>query len=108
MRNQGVYFRPDLGGWRLAPAFDVVPNPVATPRQLAMQLATGRFDLSRAVVLRDAHRFGFAGQDAARYLDDLLGRIDASFETLATILDGDWATFMRDRLHGNLALLRQA
>ena len=28
VRNHAVCFRPDLGGWRLSPAFDVVPNPV--------------------------------------------------------------------------------
>ena len=27
VRNHAVYFRPDLGGWRLAPAFDMNPNP---------------------------------------------------------------------------------
>ena len=59
VRNHAVCFRPDLGGWRLSPAFDVVPNPVDTPRALAMQLATARYDISRAAVLEDARRFGF-------------------------------------------------
>jgi serine/threonine-protein kinase HipA len=108
VRNHAVYFRPDLGGWRLAPAFDVVPNPVETPRQVAMQLATRRFDISRATILLDAHRFGFAGQEeASQSLDDLLIRIDASFQASAAVLDDDWVKFMRDRLNGNLALLRQ-
>jgi len=108
VRNHAVYFRPDLGGWRLTPAFDVVPNPVDTPRQLAMQLATGRFDIARATMLLDAHRFGFDSKDhAARYLDDLLARMDATFEATAAVLDDDWAPLMRDRLHSNLALLRQ-
>jgi serine/threonine-protein kinase HipA len=108
VRNHAVYYRPDLGGWRLAPAFDVVPNPVETPRWLAMQLAAGRFDMSRATVLLDARRFGFDSvQHAEIFLDDLLRRVEAGFETSAAVLDDDWAQFMRDRLHANLALLRQ-
>jgi serine/threonine-protein kinase HipA len=108
VRNHAVYFRPDLGGWRLTPAFDVVPNPVDTPQQLAMQLATGRFNIARATMLQDAHRFGFDSKNhAARYLDDLLARMDATFEAAVAVLDDDWSPFMRDRLHANLALLRQ-
>lgn len=108
VRNHAVYFKPELGGWRLAPAFDVVPNPVATPPRLAMQLATGRFDFNRAVVLNDVRRFGFAtAGHAVAYLDHLLLQIEATFDAAVAVLDDDWATFMRDRLHGNLALLRQ-
>jgi serine/threonine-protein kinase HipA len=108
VRNHAVHFRPDLGGWRLAPAFDVVPNPVETPRGLAMQLATGRFDIARSAVLADAHRFGFDSALHAEYfLNDLLVRIDASFEHAAAVLDDAWAQLMRERLKGNLALLRQ-
>jgi serine/threonine-protein kinase HipA len=108
VRNHAIYFRPDLGGWRLTPAFDAVPNPVETPRRLAMQLATGRFDIARGTVLQDARRFGFATiGDATHYLDDLLRRIDASFEPLAAILDDEWTQLMRERLRANLALLRQ-
>jgi serine/threonine-protein kinase HipA len=108
VRNHAVYFRPDLGGWRLAPAFDVVPNPVETPCRLAMQLTVGRFDISRAAMLLDARRFGFASEGhAGHYLDELLARIEASFEASATVLDNDWRQFMRERLIENLALLRQ-
>lgn len=108
VRNHAIYFRPDLGGWRLTPAFDAVPNPVETPRRLAMQLATGRFDIARSTVLQDARRFGFATiGDATHYLDDLLRRIDASFEPLDSILDDEWTQLMRERLRANLALLRQ-
>lgn len=109
VRNHAVYFRPDLGGWRLAPAFDVVPNPAETPRRLAMQVALGRFDITRASMLLDARRFGFDDAvHAARFLADLLDRIDASFDPCARLLDADWARFMRVRVQGNLALLRQA
>lgn len=107
VRNHAVCFRPDRGGWRLSPAFDVVPNPVDTPHTLAMQLATARYDISRAAVLEDARRFGFTSRDeAAGHLDRLLVRIEQRFEPSAVFLDADWAQSMRARLHANLGLLR--
>lgn len=107
VRNHAVFFRQDMG-WRLAPAFDVVPNPVETPRRLAMQTATGRVDIARATVLLDARRFGFDSVlHAEMYLDNLLDTIEAGFAASAAVLDDDWVHFMRDRLHGNLAVLRQ-
>jgi serine/threonine-protein kinase HipA len=108
VRNHAVYFQPDIGGWRLSPAFDVVPNPVETPRQLAMQLAPFRFDISRTAILASVLRFGFASQkEAEHYLDALLERIESTYEASANVLEDDWAQFMRDRLKDNLALLRQ-
>lgn len=108
VRNHAVYFRPDLGGWRLAPAFDVVPNPVETPRHLSMQLAPFRFDISREALLESALRFGFASRDQAEYhLDGLLERIESTFDAAVIVLDKEWAQFMRERLAGNLALLRR-
>ena len=107
VRNHAVYFRPDSGGWRLAPAFDVVPNAVETPRRLAMQLAIGRFDISRATVLMDTGRFGFDNlEHATHFLNGLLEKIEAGFEASAAILDDEWAQSMRVRLTSNLALLR--
>lgn len=108
VRNHAVYFRPDMGGWRLAPAFDVVPNPVETPRHLSMQLAPFRFDISREALLESALRFGFASRDQAEYhLDGLLERIESTFDAAVIVLDKEWAQFMRERLAGNLALLRR-
>ncbi|MDQ2823630.1 MAG: HipA domain-containing protein [Pseudomonadota bacterium] len=108
VRNHAVYFRPDMGGWRLAPAFDVVPNAVETPRHLAMQLATGRFDIARDAILASALRFGFASRAEAEYhLDGLLERMASTFDAAAMVLDKEWAQFMRERLAGNLALLRR-
>ena len=100
-------FDADDGGWRLAPAFDVVPNPVETPAYLAMQLSTGRFDIAREAVLADAHRFGFGGrEEAAAWLDALLDRIGGSFDEAAQVLDGAWRQLLSERLQYNLALLR--
>jgi len=109
VRNHAVYFRPDMGGWRLTPAFDVVPNPVETPRHLSMQLAPFRFDIARETILETALRFGFASrEDAKSHLDMLLERIESTFDLSAVVLEDDWAQFMRDRLRNNLALLRQS
>lgn len=93
--------------WRLAPAFDVVPNPVDTPPCLAVQLSTGRFDIARHAVLDDAYRFGFdTREQAASWLDALLVRIAGSFPEAAAVLDDAWRERLAQRLAQNLSLLR--
>lgn len=107
VRNHAVVYQQAQRRWRLAPAFDVVPNPVETPRTLTLQLSTGRFDISRSALLADAHRFGFAGSDeGGRYLDTLLTRISNGFEQVAHWLEPDWQGMLRARMRQNLALLR--
>lgn len=109
VRNHAVVYRHEQRRWRLAPAFDVVPNPVETPRTLALQLSTGRFDISRAAVLADAHRFGFAGRDeAGRYLDTLLVHITSRFDQAAHWLDAEWQETLRVRMQQNVALISRA
>lgn len=107
VRNHAIVYRSEERRWRLAPAFDVVPNPVETPGRLHMQLSMGRFDISREAVLADAHRFGFDnGADAASHLDALLERIAAAFDGAAHALDHDWRQVLHERLLHNLAVLR--
>lgn len=107
VRNHAIVYRSEERRWRLAPAFDVVPNPVETPGRLHMQLATGRFDISRDTVLADAHRFGFDHRaEATRYLDTLLERIAAAFDGAAAPLDHEWKQMLYERLIHNLAVLR--
>jgi serine/threonine-protein kinase HipA len=106
VRNHAIVYRSDERRWRLAPAFDVVPNPVETPARLHMQLSLGRFDISREAALADAHRFGFTSvKDAAAYLDGLLERIAASFDGAACWLDQAWKDVLHERLVRNVALL---
>jgi serine/threonine-protein kinase HipA len=108
VRNHAIVYSAAERRWRLAPAFDVVPNPVETPGRLHMQLSLGRFDISRQAVLADAHRFGFTGDiEAGGYLDALLARIAASFDGVAGWLDHDWSQMLRERLSHNLAVLRR-
>lgn len=109
VRNHAIVYGAKERRWRLAPAFDVVPNPVETPGRLHMQLSLGRFDISREAVLADAHRFGFtSAMDAASYLDALLERIKAGFESVAQWLDDDWKMLMHERLSHNIAVLGNA
>ena len=106
VRNHAVTYRHEQGRWRLSPAFDVVPNPVDTPRSLSMQLSTGRFTISRASVLADAHRFGFAESAAAEHhLDALLSRIVNGFEVAAQWLDPEWTALLHARMEYNVRLL---
>ncbi len=106
VRNHAIVYRAAERRWRLAPAFDVVPNPVETPARLHMQLSLGRFDISREAALADAHRFGFTGNaEAASYLDALLERIAASFDGVANWLDDDWRQALHERLVYNRAAL---
>jgi len=106
VRNHAAVFQPGERRWRLAPAYDVVPNPAETPRHLTMQLALGRFDISREAVLADALRFGFDSRDeCARFLDNLLLRMTASFDEAMACLDEAWRRMMHERLIHNVALL---
>src|SRR5450830_870714 len=107
VRNHAIVYRHDERRWRLSPAFDVVPNPVETPTRLHMQLSQGRFDISREAMLADGHRFGLNGaEEGAEYLDALLGRIEAGFEAVAGLLDGEWRQALNQRMLQNVLLLR--
>jgi serine/threonine-protein kinase HipA len=106
VRNHAIVYKAEERRWRLAPAFDVVPNPVETPVRLHMQLSQGRFDISRDSVLADAHRFGFtSATEATTYLNDLLARITAGFDEVAHWLDQDWKNVLHERLFHNLVIL---
>lgn len=106
VRNHAVVYKHEQRRWRLAPAFDVVPNPVETPRTLTLQLSTGRFDISRSAVLADAHRFGLdSSEEAGRYLDTLLTRVTNGFDQVVHWLEPAWQETLRTRMQQNIALL---
>jgi serine/threonine-protein kinase HipA len=106
VRNHAVVYQYEQRRWRLAPAFDVVPNPVETPRTLTLQLSMGRFDISRSAVLADAHRFGFGSNDeAGHYLDTLLLRIAKAFDQVTRWLEPEWQEVLRTRMQENIAFL---
>jgi serine/threonine-protein kinase HipA len=106
VRNHAAVYRHDQKRWRLAPAFDVVPNPVETPRTLMLQLSMGRFDISRAAALADARRFGFANTgEAERYLDELLIRVRKGFDDTAHWIEPEWQQLLLARLEENTKIL---
>ncbi|GGX83601.1 type II toxin-antitoxin system HipA family toxin [Massilia dura] len=106
VRNHAVFYRHEQKRWRLAPAFDVVPNPVETPGVLMLQMSMGRFDICRTSALADARRFGFAnGEEAERYLDSLLVRIRKGFDDTAHLLEPHWQQLLLERLRENMKAL---
>lgn len=105
-RNHAALYRFEERRWRLAPAFDVVPDPDDTPRSLTLQLSTGRFDISRDAILADAIRFGFDSQlDAGVFLDGLLERVRCAFNKVEDILGLELRRWMSRRLQENLKIL---
>lgn len=107
-RNHAALYRFEERRWRLAPAFDVVPDPDETPRSLALQLSTGRHDISREAILADAIRFGFNSvDDAGVFLDRLLERVRHAFAVVRNILDPELQEWMSRRMHENLATISQ-
>ena len=106
-RNHAVVFDAARGGWRLSPAYDVVPNPDGSPLRLAMQVSVGCFDINREAVLRDCERFGFENRLAAELrLNQLLAASTEAFAALSGELPADLSAFMGERLRNGALLLR--
>lgn len=98
-RNHAVIFDGAEQRWRLAPAFDVVPNPDETPGLLVMQVCTGRRDIDRAAMLADHTRFGFVSRvDAEQYMDTLIANILRSFHEIKDIFSPSLALLLSERL----------
>ncbi len=98
-RNHAAVYSHQEGRWRLAPAFDVVPNPDRTPDRLCMQLSMGRFDISREAVLADALRFGFqSSSQADDFLIALVDRVEDGFDAVAVRLGSEIKDFLAQRI----------
>lgn len=105
-RNHAAIYHQNEGRWRLAPAFDVVPDPEETPARLSMQLSIGQWSISRSAMLADFLRFGFASQqEAAACLDHLLEKIQTGFVEISPILNADLRQMLALRLRENCTLL---
>ncbi len=67
LRNHG--FLREATGWRLAPAFDLNPNPARRHHALRLDEASDEPDLD--AILRTAEFYRVSGRDAQRMLDEL-------------------------------------
>lgn len=107
-RNHAVIYQPQEKRWRLSPAFDVVPNPDADMAPvLSMQISLGRHETMREAMLADSVRFGFSERDAAvGCLNDLLQRIEHSFDAAAQLLTDELREMMVGRMRKHISLLR--
>jgi len=98
-RNHAVIFDTAEHRWRLAPAFDVVPNPDETPTYLVMQVSTGRREIDRGALLADYKRFGFASKEAAEHhMDALLETVRESFDRIKGIFSDSLQELMSARI----------
>jgi len=98
-RNHAVIFDAHERRWRLAPAYDVVPDPEETPRFLVMQVSAARRDIDRQALLADHRRFGFASQEEAEhYMDELISKIREGFDRIKDIFSPDLRQLMHERI----------
>ena len=98
-RNHAIYYCQQSRQWRLAPAFDVVPNPDYAPVRLTLQVCYGQNVIERAAVLRDAAAFGFQDQrHAEHHLDQLIERIQSHAFVAFELLPPDLRGLMTERL----------
>ncbi|WP_255474775.1 type II toxin-antitoxin system HipA family toxin [Pusillimonas sp. ANT_WB101] len=105
-RNHSAVYVPKEGTWRLAPAYDVVPELQFIPKRLSMMLSQGCFEISRESVLSDAMKFGFDSQQLAQvHLDALLVNLVDTFESIEPLLTDAMREMMIDRIAHNMKIL---
>ncbi|CAN7605569.1 MULTISPECIES: type II toxin-antitoxin system HipA family toxin [unclassified Variovorax] len=71
-RNHAVLHRP--GGWRLSPAYDIVPKPLVSQERRDLALEVGRFGraASRYNLLSQCDVFGLSPAEAEHEIDSML------------------------------------
>lgn len=105
-KNHAAIYRHDEQRWRLAPAFDAVPNPDETPVYLAMQLSQGTRTIARPAALADFVRFGFSTREqAAQQLDLLLRRLEVHVTDAGALLTAPLREMIGGRITANIRLL---
>lgn len=106
LRNHAAYYEHEEGTWRLSPAFDVVPNPDATPTHLALGVHRNDKRISKDNLLKDSTLFGFESTEAAQlHLREFLDRARAGFAGTQHLLDAPLRKMMLKRLKDNIKLL---
>lgn len=105
-RNHAVHYCQHSRQWRLAPAFDVVPNPDYAPSRLTLQVCYGQNVIERATVLRDAAAFGLQDHRyAEHHLDQLIKRVQSHASVAFEFLPPELRDFMTERLAHGVGLL---
>jgi len=75
-RNHAVIWNQQERKWRLAPAFDLVPNIDDMPTKLAMQLSANRWDIKQDALLADWRYFGFESlTQAEKYITQKIEQV---------------------------------
>lgn len=102
-RNHAVIWSEKEHRWRLSPAFDIVPNLVDEPNQLAMQLSQGRWDFSEDALLADWRYFGFPNiKHASTLAHAVYARLmKASINLMSYGLDKEQSSFILQRIQRN-------
>lgn len=107
LRNHATFYQHTEGSWRLSPAFDVVPNPDATPTHLALGIDRNEKRISKDSVLQDSMLFGFESRDTAQlHLKRFLEQVRAGFDAAQELLDIPLRKMMKKRMQENLKLLK--
>lgn len=99
-RNHAVIWQQQQNKWRLSPAFDVVPNMLESPKQLAMQLSANRWDIQQDALLADWRYFGFDSlEQAEQYKNKIMYQIQLAADDLESDgLSSEQAHLLRSRM----------
>jgi len=71
-RNHALLHRPK--GWRLSPAYDLVPTPTISLERRDLALTVGRYGRTASIynLLSQAGRFGLSAEDARHEIDQIV------------------------------------
>ncbi|MCW5624376.1 MAG: HipA domain-containing protein, partial [Burkholderiales bacterium] len=74
-RNHALLRRP--GGWRLSPAYDLVPSPVVSLERRDLAMTVGRFGRTASLynLLSQTGRFGLSMEEARAEIDRMVAAI---------------------------------
>ncbi|OWT80283.1 MULTISPECIES: type II toxin-antitoxin system HipA family toxin [unclassified Achromobacter] len=105
-RNHAVVFEASRQRWRIAPAYDVVPNVDFTPDRLAMRMSRGKREISRSAALADWKAFGFSSEAQAKErIDGLVARFVDTYQEIEPMLDDSLRALMSERIAQTRKLL---
>lgn len=106
-RNHAVIWNESEHKWRLSPAFDIVPNIFAPPKQLAMQLSDNRWDINKEALMAGWRYFGFDSLDSAEhYKHQMMAQIVGAAEGLeADGVSSEQTLYLKNHMQAIIQLL---